>query len=465
MAQSKLAKISVYPPINAQIEHLDVEITAVDAAMIVARLNKAAHKDDNYDLILKKIITKKNSTLKIHLESFIDKNIEVIVADSHDDSLILEPQGSFSRGQFNSFLTFIRKMQHIDLCKTQDVEAADKYTGFEELVLTPCSLPELNWEDINTSTTFLGQKFSYPILITGMTGGIEQGATINRRLALAAAHYNIPMGVGSQRIAIEDDQYAEIFAIRKYTPDLFLIGNIGIAQLRQGNELAICQKAVDMIEANALAIHVNVLQELIQEEGNKNFRYFLDRIAKIAEEIHVPLIIKEVGSGLDEQSAHLLKERGINVMDIGGKGGTSWGYIEGLRSNDPTTRSLGDCFRNWGIPTAHSLTKIRQNDSDTTLIATGGIRDGLTVAKAVALGADMVGIGLPLFKAALQADEAPAEVLSAITRELKISMLCSGCQDLSQLKLRIRHKSELSEDFATQIKATNVNIKHKLDMK
>ena len=332
----------------------------------------------------------------------------------------------------------LRKAQHIAICQTQDVEASDRFTGFEDLHLMPMTLPEIDQAAIDTSVTFLGRRFALPLLITGMTGGIEQGALINRRLARAAARLNIPMGVGSQRIALEHPQHAAIFAVKEAEPDLFLIANLGATQLLDAGRRSLCERAVTMIGADALAIHVNVLQECIQVEGDRDFRGLLAAIGDVCRYSRVPVLVKEVGAGMDVMTARRLVEVGVAGIDVGGRGGTSWGYIEGLRSRDDETRELATTFRNWGIPTAYAVGALRAALPKLPVIATGGIRSGLTVAKAVALGATLAGIGLPLLRAALQNDEAPGAVLATIARGLVTAMTACGAHSLDQLEPCLR---------------------------
>jgi isopentenyl-diphosphate delta-isomerase len=338
-------------------------------------------------------------------------------------------------------MTLVRKNQHISICATKDVEASDRYTGLEEITLLPCALPELDWSELDTSTWFLGNRFRLPLLITGMTGGLARGADINLRLAKAAAAFGIPMGVGSQRVALDNPDHAAIFTVKKAVPDLFLIGNIGIAQLLSPDAADLCQRAVDMIAADALAIHVNVLQEVVQVEGDRNFRGVLTKIASIARSLSVPLLVKEVGVGLDPTTAQRLIEAGAAALDCGGKGGTSWSLIEGERASSPVTRAVAQNFRDFGIPTAVSLAAIRAALPHVSLAATGGIRDGLMVAKACALGANVCGIGLPLLRAALEGEEAVHEQLTTFAQGLRVAMIVTGSRTLSDL-VRRAHRSE-----------------------
>jgi isopentenyl-diphosphate delta-isomerase len=349
--------------------------------------------------------------------------------------------------QVTDLLTVLRKSQHINLCNNDDVEAKDKYTGFSDVRLLPCALPECNADEVITKTKFLGREFDWPLLITGMTGGLEQGAEINLRLATAAAHFNIPMGVGSQRIALENRNYEKIFAVKEVVPSVFLIGNIGMAQLRERNPVEACQRAVDMIGADALAIHLNVLQELIQVEGDRDFRGIASVISDIAAKISVPLVVKEVGCGIDQETAKTLLSAGVAAIDCGGKGGTSWGYIEGLRAQSNITKNLGSTFRDWGIPTAIATAILHKTYPQATLIATGGIRDGITAASAVGLGATMCGIGLPLLRAAVKSAEDVIDTLDEISRGLKIAMVASGAKSTADLRYKVRTTAAFREQL------------------
>jgi isopentenyl-diphosphate delta-isomerase len=345
----------------------------------------------------------------------------------------------------------IRKDQHISLCADEDVESSDKFTGFERIQFVPEALPELDLDDIDTKVSFLGRQFDYPIWITGMTGGVSRGTMINQRLALAAATHNIPMGIGSQRLGLDNPAYAEIFDVKRFRPDIFLIGNLGMAQLLASNYLDICKRAVDMISADALAIHLNVIQEAVQVEGDRHFKHTLKRIESVCASSNVPIVVKEVGSGMSADTAKRLLDAGVAAIDVGGRGGTSWGYIEGLRGVTDDTLELGQIFRNWGIPTAYSLSAVKQVAGKTPIIATGGIRDGLTVAKAVALGATFAGIGLPLMRAALSHESGPSEVVERLIRGLKITMLGSGARSLRDLKHRICLGHPLEKTFESVV--------------
>jgi isopentenyl-diphosphate Delta-isomerase len=362
--------------------------------------------------------------------------------DSNSHAMLASPTLGESQRIWQQFFARSRKDQHIEICRLEDVEASDRDNGLHQITLKTCALPELNWDDIDISRNFLGRRFDSPILITGMTGGVSQGELINQRLASLASRFNIPMGVGSQRLALEDHSFNDIFDIKKNFPDVFLIGNIGMAQIVGTNAVELCQKAVDMISADALAIHLNVLQELIQEEGDRNFCGVLKAIEQIAGCLNTPLIIKEVGVGIDTKSAQKLINAGAAALDVGGKGGTSWNYVEGLRSASDAHLATAKLFRDWGITTGQALTNIRKENSEIEIIATGGIRSGIDVAKAIALEASMAGIGLPFMRAALSGQEHLDQSMQNFIRELKITMLTTGSRTLPDLYTVIQEQTQ-----------------------
>lgn len=337
-------------------------------------------------------------------------------------------------------LTRIRKDQHLDVCADSDVEAEDRQAGFSEVALMPRTLPELAWEDIDTRVGVFGREFGAPFLIAGMTFGFPRAEQINSNLARCAAHFNIPMGVGSQRIALEGGGHRQDFVFREEAPNIFLLANIGISHL----ERDLCLQAVEMITADALAIHLNVMQELIQPEGSRDFRHIFTRLEKVAVDFPVPIIAKEVGFGIDMVTAERLFAAGAAAVDVGGKGGTSWSWIEGLRATDLETRELAASFRNWGIPTAFNTAAMRAAFPHKTIIATGGIRSGLTAAKALALGANLVGVGLPLLKAAMVSAEQTIKTMHTFIRGLKIAMLATGNAKISTLSQSLCAKPSFS---------------------
>lgn len=341
-----------------------------------------------------------------------------------------------------------RKSEHLSICQKEDVESRDRYTGFSDFYFIPEALPDLNWDDISLETDFLKHRFKAPLLITGMTGGIERGRRLNHRLAKAAQTFGIPMGVGSQRLALEKSEYKKIFTVKDNAPHVFLIGNLGGSQLLSEKSVDFCKEAVEMIEADAMAIHLNVIQECIQEEGSPQFRGLWKQLERVCQSLSVPVVVKEVGSGISPKTAKRLFELGVSAVDCGGRGGTSWGYIEGLRmAKDSSTRKLGEVFRDWGLPTAYSVKAIRETAPHGELIATGGIRDGLTAAKALALGANMVGLGLPLMRAALESEEALHETLSFFIKGLKTTMLATESSSVESLRGKLKLNKEASFDL------------------
>ena len=362
----------------------------------------------------------------------------------HMDGRLLRPVAK-DAPQVTHLLTHLRKKQHLDLCRGP-VEANDR-TGFEQLSFIPTNLDSPEDEQLDTSCMFLGRRFKWPIMITGMTGGVSEGERINHRLGALAQKCGIPMGVGSQRIAIEHPTYQSIFQLKDRFPDVFLIGNLGFAQLRSADAVDHCRQAVEMIDADALAIHFNLIQESVQVEGDRSFHGILHRLETVCSTLGRPVIVKEVGSGFTPEDAGRLLECGVAAIDVGGKGGTSWGYIEGLRSGDPVREQLGNAFRDWGIPTAHSLALIKDRFPHATVSATGGIRTGLDVAKAVGLGAAMVGVGLPFMRAALGSEHAVQRQFDALGEGLRITMLATGARRLEDLAPRLAYGQPLQTAF------------------
>lgn len=303
--------------------------------------------------------------------------------------------------QLEELLTLQRKSQHIELCQNSSVEHTANSAGFEGWCFVPTSLPNLCPSDVSTEVTFCDRTFSMPCFITPMTGGTALGKELNFLLAEVCSELNIPMGIGSQRAALEGTHLADMFAVKKHRSDVFVIGNLGISQLNHPHFLNDFLKACEMVEADVMSIHVNLLQELIQEEGQRQFRHIWQHLEECILRSPVPVMIKEVGCGIDVATAKRLENIGVAVIDVGGAGGTSWSAIEGARHHKAGGKQLGELFRSWGIPTANNLHTLKQAGLQVTLTATGGIRDGLQGAKAFALGADMVGLGLPVIRAAL----------------------------------------------------------------
>ncbi|MHA1357225.1 MAG: type 2 isopentenyl-diphosphate Delta-isomerase [Candidatus Helarchaeota archaeon] len=326
-------------------------------------------------------------------------------------------------------------MEHIKICLANDVEFKDKNTGFEDIELVHHALPELNYHTINLKTPFFGRTFDYPILIESLTGGHRESIKVNQTLSLLAAEYNIPMEVGSQRAAVENANLIATYRIaRDISKDIFLIGNIGAAQLVTAYGIREIETCIEMIEANALAIHLNPLQEMLQKEGDLSYQNLLTKIQEIKDQVKIPIIIKETGNGLGFQDLKALKKVGIEYVDVGGAGGTSWAAVESFRyaKESPQVR-VANTFRDWGIPTAVST--ILASKIGFHVISSGGIRTGLDIAKAVACGAGLVGLARPFLKAAYNEDlNGLKSQMNVMIKETKMSMVLTQSATLTQLK-------------------------------
>jgi len=337
-------------------------------------------------------------------------------------------------------LIVIRKFEHIEHCLKKQVEAHVS-TQFENIHFVHTSLPEIDKEEIDLSVEFLGRRFDYPIMIAGMTGGTKGSqiaGKINKTLAKAAQELNIPMGVGSQRAMIRKPETWESYYVRDVAPDIFLVGNLGAPQFaenmpnRYGVEEAL--KAVETIQADALAIHMNPLQESVQPEGDTQYKGVITALAELKGELSYPIIAKETGAGVSMEVAIRLESIGIDAIDVGGLGGTSWSGVEYYRAKDEKSKNLALKFWDWGIPTALSVAEVRYA-TGLPIIATGGIRDGIMIAKALALGANLAGVALPLLKPAVNGDvEGVIKILQGYINELKNTMFLIGARDVEELK-------------------------------
>ncbi|WP_066377595.1 type 2 isopentenyl-diphosphate Delta-isomerase [Anabaena sp. CA = ATCC 33047] len=334
----------------------------------------------------------------------------------------------------NSAQTQSRKADHIRICLEEDVQFGETTNGLESYRFTHCCLPEIDRQDIDISTTFLGKHLGAPLLISSMTGGTPEAGMINQRLAQLAQQYKFAMGVGSQRVAVEKPQVADTFAMRKYAPDVLLFANVGAVQLNYKYGLDECLQIIEMLAADALILHINPLQECIQPRGDVNFRGLLDKIDKLCSKLSVPVIAKEVGNGISAAMAEKLLAAGVAAIDVAGAGGTSWAKVEGERAENALQRRLGRTFADWGIPTAECITSIRAIAPHIPLIASGGLRHGLDVAKAIALGADIAGLAIPFLKAAVESESALQDLAEVLIAEITTVLFCTGNTTLSELK-------------------------------
>lgn len=327
-----------------------------------------------------------------------------------------------------------RKSEHLRVCIEEDVEFQQLTNGLEKYRFTHCCLPELDRSDIELGTTFLGKSLKAPILISSMTGGTELAHLVNTRLATVAQRYGLAMGVGSQRIALEQPELAPTFAVRSLAPDILLLANLGAVQLNYGCGLEDCLKLVELLEADALILHLNPLQEWVQSGGDSNFKGLLAKIEQICAQLPVPVIAKEVGNGISAVMAKKLIEAGVAAIDVAGAGGTSWAKVESQRAKDNRQRHLGQVFADWGLPTAECITAIRSVNSTIPLIASGGLKNGLDLAKSIALGADLAGLARPFLVAAIESEAAVDELVKFLIAELEIVLFCTGNPNLSALK-------------------------------
>lgn len=333
-----------------------------------------------------------------------------------------------------------RKSEHLRINLEQDVRSALR-TGLERYHFVHEALPDLNLDEVDLTLTLFGRHLSGPLLISSMTGGTRQASTINRRLAEAAQAVGIAMGVGSQRAAIQHPEQAATFQVRRYAPDALLFANLGAVQLNYGYGIDECRRAVDMIEADALVLHLNPLQEAVQAGGDTNFKALARRIEQICHRIKVPVVVKEVGWGISSRSARLLAACGVSAIDVAGAGGTSWSQVEMHRAPDQFTRNLAAAFVDWGIPTAESIRMVKKAVPAMTIFASGGLRDGIDVAKCIALGATLGGMAGKLLKAAAVSAEQVEEAARLILKQIQVSMFAAGAGHLEALR-----NTELTED-------------------
>jgi isopentenyl-diphosphate delta-isomerase len=336
-----------------------------------------------------------------------------------------------------SIQTSGRKVEHLRICLNEDVQAKGISYGLESYRFIHQALPEIDLEEVDTSQSLFGRKIAAPILISSMTGGAEWANRINRTLAQAANKWGIPMGVGSQRAAIENPELAYSYRIRELAPDVPLIANLGAVQLNYGYSIGQCLEAVEMLEADALFLHLNALQEAVQPHGNTNFKGLLAKISEVCETLakrNIPVIVKEVGNGLSGTVCRKLWEAGVRGLDVSGSGGTSWSEVERFRVEREVEKKAAGNFADWGIPTAQSILWARDACPEATIIGSGGIRNGVDVAKVLALGADLAGLALPFLKAAEESIEAVDTVIEQLVRELRISMFCIGARTIQELQ-------------------------------
>ena len=326
-----------------------------------------------------------------------------------------------------------RKSEHIRINLEEDVRSS-LTTGLDRLHFVNQALPEFDLADVDTTQSLFGKKIAVPLLISSMTGGTPEAEQINLRLAETAQEKFIALGLGSQRAALENSAAVGSFQVRHVAPDILLFANLGAVQLNYGYTVEHCRRAVEMVEADGLFLHLNALQEALQPEGNTRFGGLLDKIEQVCKALPVPVIVKEVGWGISGETARLLAAAGVAAVDVAGAGGTSWSQVEMHRMKDPRRAAIAAAFRNWGIPTAEAIRQVRQQAPELPVFASGGLRDGIDAAEALALGATLTGIAGPFLKAASQSQAAVSALADEIINEMKIAMFACGAVNLTALK-------------------------------
>lgn len=328
-----------------------------------------------------------------------------------------------------------RKADHIKINLEKDVRST-LTTGLENYHFVHEALPELDLKRVDASLSLFGKRLTAPILISSMTGGTEEAGEINQRLAEAAQEVGVAMGVGSQRAALEHPEQIPTFSItRKVAPSIVLFANLGAVQLNYSYGIDECRRAVDMIQADAIMLHLNPLQEAVQDAGDTDFAGLAKKIEEVCKKIDVPVIAKEVGWGISERTARLLAQCGVSAIDVAGAGGTSWSQVEMHRAPDEFTRQLAATFVGWGIPTAHSILNVKKATPSMTIFASGGLKDGLDIAKCVALGATLGGMAGQFLKTAAISTEDTIEMMRLVQKQIEVTMFAAGVGSLADLKV------------------------------
>lgn len=327
----------------------------------------------------------------------------------------------------------MRKSDHIRINLEKNVQSG-LTTGLENYHFIHRAIPDINLKEVDSSLTLFGKHLTSPILISSMTGGTVEASRINQNLATAAQETRIAMGVGSQRIAIEHPELEKSFQVRSIAPDILLFANLGAVQLNYGYGVEECQRAIDMIEADALVLHFNCVQEAIQEEGETKFAGLIKKVEALCKVLPVPVIAKEVGWGFSQQDIILLAQAGVSSIDVAGAGGTSWSQVEMYRTENEHRRNLAQAFSDWGIPTTEVIQNVLNVAPTLTIIASGGLRSGIDIAKCIALGASLGGIAGLFLKAAAQSVDESIKLINLFKEEINICMFATGSKMIDQLR-------------------------------
>ena len=340
----------------------------------------------------------------------------------------------------------VRKSAHIDTVLSADVSAKGVDPGFDRFFFDHVALPELDISEVQLSKSLFKRKLSAPILISSMTGGTEKAKQINLNLAMAAEACGVAMGLGSQRAALENQSLIDTYRVRSVAPNILLFANFGAVQLNYGFGIDQAHRAVEMIEADALFLHLNPLQEAVQPEGDGNWKGLYKKIEDLVRAVSVPVVVKEVGNGISVDVAKRLAYCGVAGIDVAGAGGTSWSEVEAFRQTDPIRKKIAHCFAGWGIPTALCLVEVKSELPDLMVFASGGLRSGLDMAKAIRLGADLCGTATPTLQSAIGSGDDVEQIIGRLVEELRISAFCAGASCLEELKAaRLRRHSDWNE--------------------
>lgn len=342
-----------------------------------------------------------------------------------------------------------RKTEHIKLCLTEQVEGVNKTTGLEGISFIHNALPEIDFNKIDLQTTFLNKQLKAPFLVSSMTGGSDLATKINMNLAIASEEKGWAIGLGSTRALLESKAHEASFLIRKEAKSVPLIANLGAVQFNYGYGPEECQKIVDVTGADSLVLHLNSLQEVVQDGGDLNFENLLPTIEEVCHKLNVPVGAKEVGFGIDGTVAKKLYDAGVQYIDVAGAGGTSWSQVEKLRTKDPLRKAAAEAFNQWGISTKDCIVSVRDTLSNAPIVASGGMKTGLDAAKAITIGSNIVGFARTLLQSATESVDEVLKVMEQIEFELKMAMFGIGADSMEALRntkrVSIMGKSLLDE--------------------
>ncbi len=329
-----------------------------------------------------------------------------------------------------------RKKQHLDIVLSGHGSSTGVGTGFERVRFEHVALPEIDMSAIDLTTEFLGRKLSGPFLVSSMTGGAQQAQEINHNIAIACEAAGIAFAVGSQRVAIEtNSDWGMNRELRRLAPSVPILANIGAAQLNTGYGIEQARRAIEMIDADALIIHLNPLQEAVQPEGDRNWRGLTEKIGLLSQSLHVPLVVKEVGSAVSPMVAQKLASLGVGIIDVAGAGGTSWAAVEAQRATTVSEAAIASAFVDWGQPTAYAISAIRKALPDIFIIGSGGVRNGVDAAKAIRMGANIVGQAASVLRSATSSPEAVADHFEVMSAQLRVACFCTGSSNLADLRI------------------------------